>query len=66
MNYTSMAIERMINLACDYGLINDYRLSPASIEIRHRIGTVRLNPEEARFYLRGLLFGYDKGKIRRK
>ena len=60
MGIVTLGIEKMLDLAFRYGLIRDYRLSPKRIEIATSRGTLKLGPEEARFFLYGLLCGYEQ------
>ena len=60
MNVHKMAIEKMISLAFEYGLICDYSLSPSIIHFDLGSSQLDLDPEEARFFLQGLLSGYQQ------
>ena len=55
-----MGIEKMISVAVGYGLIGDYRLSPDVIRLRIGDSERLLDPEEARYFLSGLLHGYRR------
>lgn len=57
-NLNAYSIERLISLACRQQIISDYRMTPTRIRL-YQDDTVVLesDPEEARFFLQGLLRG---------
>ncbi len=57
MRLLPMGIEKMLDLAYEHRLIDDYRLSPSTIQVVLENHALHLDPEEARFFLQGLLIG---------
>lgn len=64
MNTSAFSTEKLIRLAFEYRLISDYRMTPWEIELSIDEMTLSFDPEEARFYLRGLIQGYHERTTR--
>ncbi len=59
MPVSATSTEGLIRVAVEHKLIIDYRLSPTRVTLQHDGRSLTLDPEEARFYLRGLIYGYE-------
>jgi hypothetical protein len=60
MDTSTFSTERLIRLAYNYRLITDYRMMPDRIELFHAGTVYTFDPEEARFFLRGMIRGYEE------
>jgi hypothetical protein len=60
MNTSSFSTEKLIRLAFEYRLLSDYRMMPRRIELYQGDTLFAFDPEEARFFLQGLLRGYEE------
>lgn len=59
MDIHQMSLERLLQLAFGYSLVDHYRLFSSNVEIYLSDGTfLACNPVEARFFVRGLIHGY--------
>jgi hypothetical protein len=59
MDIHHMSLERLLQLAFGYALVEHYRLFSSNVEIYLSDGTfLACNPVEARFFVRGLIHGY--------
>ena len=59
MDIHHMSLERLLQLSFGYSLVNHYRLFSSRVELFLSDGTLlACNPIEARFFLRGLIYGY--------
>ena len=60
-DFSSVSIEKLIQIAHELHLISDYRMTPTDIML-YQGEDVMLqgDPEEVRFYLQGLLQGYHQ------
>lgn len=59
MDTSKLSIEKMIRLAYEGGLVSDYRMTPSRVELYRSDRTMlAFDPEEARFFLQGLIRGY--------
>ncbi len=62
-----LSIERLARLAFDYHLVTHYNMSPRVFQIYQSNGVVvECDPEEARFFLHGLIGGYLHAVVRDK
>ncbi len=58
MDCRTLSVEKLIRLSISYGLIEDYRMTPTRIRLfTGGQEMISCDPEEARFYLQGLIMG---------
>jgi len=60
MDTNGYSTEKLIRLAFEFRLLSDYRMTPTCIELRCGDSSWSLDPEEARFFLHGLLHGFTE------
>lgn len=66
METSALSIEKLIRMAFEQRLITDFRMTPGATRLyRNDEVVVECDHEEARYFLRGLLFGAGCGPFRR-
>ncbi|HET6568574.1 MAG TPA: hypothetical protein VFG50_11470 [Rhodothermales bacterium] len=59
MDLRRFSIEQLIRISIQYGIVTDYTMSSRRIRLfQHHEQILNANPEEARFFLQGLIRGY--------
>ena len=58
MDTSGYSTEKLIRLAFEHHLVSDYRMTPTCIELHSGDRTWSFDPEEARYFLHGLLRGF--------
>ena len=57
---STTSTEGLIRVAVEYDLISDYRLSPTRVVLHQGSTRLSFDPEDARFFLQGLIVGYER------
>lgn len=59
MDLRRFSIEQLIRISVQYGIVTDYTMSPHRVRLFQREEQIlSANPEEARYFLQGLIRGY--------